>query len=691
MFIQTKIGMRKFLFFIGFFIMAVCHDSFCEDGYNLWLNYKPVNDRKLMAEYATYFANVEIASNPFEQQIRDELNIAADKILGIKVRYPKKFTDEDGLIFAIDEGLDFLTDEGYQIRTKLENGRRIIYIRSASGKGLLYATFELIRLMQCSVSFEKIDITEFPRHKLRILNHWDNLNNTIERGYAGRTVWDWDKLPEIAQRYIDYARANASIGINAVVLNNVNADPRVLRSDYLQKVTALADVFRKYNIKIFLSANFAAPIRPSATPNQMKKWGGIGVLDTADPLDKNVIKWWNEKVKEIYSLIPDFGGFVVKADSEGMPGPQDYGRSHSDGANMLAKALKPYNSVVMWRSFVYNATTDSDRVKRSYKEFLPLDGQFESNVILQVKNGPLDFQPREPVHPLFGAMSKTNMMAELQITQEYLGHSTYLVYLLDMWREFFNFDTYCKGQGSTIAKLSTGEIYPYNTTAIAGVANTGSDQNWCGHHFAQANWYAFGRLAWNPQCDDNRVTDEWIAMTWNCDRETHKIIKDMMLPAWESFVRSQTPYALGVTCYSSDHFSPDFPGRSGRFWTVSAKAIGSDRTIRGTDYVSQYFEPNRSMYDNINTCPENVLLFFHLVDWSHKMKSGKSLKEEFFDGLMSNIRLTERNIVLWNSLKGKIDDRRRKEVLEKLQAQKKASLEYYRNGFDFLNGIINKK
>ena len=678
--------MKKNNCFLILLFTVISNYGLCDTGYELWLNYKTVNDPQLKSEYTDYLANVSLATNPFEQQIKDELNVVALKMLNIKVNYEKERLTKNGLIFVIDEGLDFLTDEGYTIKSASENGLRIIVVRSASGKGLFYATFELIRLMQCGISFEGVDRTESPKHRLRILNHWDDLNGEIERGYAGLSLWNWDNLPNLEQRYNDYARANASIGINAVVLNNMNADPRILQAGYLEKVTALANILRKYNIQTFLSANFAAPMKPSSTPNQKKRWGGIGELDTADPLDKNVITWWEEKVKEIYRLIPDFGGFLIKANSEGMPGPQDYGRSHCEGANMLAKALKPYNGIVMWRAFVYNYSVEPDRVKSAYKEFKPLDGQFDDNVIIQVKNGPLDFQPREPAHPLFGAMTKTNMMAELQITQEYIGQSTYLVYLLDMWREFFDFDTYCKGPGSTISKLSTGDLG--NISAIAGVANTGNEQNWCGHHFAQANWYAFGRLAWNPQYDSDLITDEWITMTWNCDQTTHSIIKEMMLPTWESFNKSQTPFSLGLTCSTRDHFEPDFPQRANRFWNVNGQAIGNDRTTNGSDFVSQYFEPNKSMYNNIESCPENVLLFFHQVDWNHKMKSGKTLKEEVFGGLNSNIRLTELNMERWISIKDKIDSQRWQDVSERLEAQKKASQNYFRNGFDFFNVIL---
>lgn len=681
--------MKRVVSLMIFMMLAV--SAWCDSGYELWLNYKQEKNPSLKSQYAFYLSNVEICPNRFEKEIAGELELAATKITDSKVIYSKKLsgkTGGKGIIYCIDEKLGFLGKEGYKIQRSIHRGRRVLFIRSSSDEGLLYATYELIRHMQCSKSLDEIEVTESPRHTIRLLNHWDDLTGEIERGYAGTTLWNWTELPQIEQRYVDYARANASIGINGIVLNNVNTDPRILRSDYLKKIAALAEVLRRYNIKTYLSVNFASPMKPSATPEKWKKWGGIGGLDTADPMDKEVIKWWADKTAEIYALIPDFGGYLVKANSEGMPGPQDYGRSHADGANMLARILKPFNGILMWRTFVYNADADPDRAKRPYKEFVELDGRFDDNVILQAKNGPLDFQPLEPVQPIFGAMPQTNVMAELQITQEYLGHSTYLVYLLPMWRHFFDFDTYCSGEGSSVAKLSTGEIYPGRISAIAGVANTGNDENWCGHHFAQANWFAFGRLAWNPDYDDNVITEQWIKMTWNCGDQTLATIKEIMTPTWESFVKSQTPYALGMTCSAKDHFAPDFPKRANKSWKVTTKAIGNERTSHGSDYVSQYFKPNRTMFDKIETCPEEMLLFFHLVDWNHKMKSGKTLREEFFEGLRSNIELSRRNIALWQSLKEQLDERRFDEVLSKLEKQLEASEEYYDNGFRFFSEII---
>lgn len=486
-----------------------------DTGYELWLNYKPCSNSRLKQSVS----QIRLAGSRYDDVIREELARALKALLTIT---PDFVQDEEAGIqmsFCKDKRLG---KEGYIIRS----GKKRITLQAYSDAGFLYGTFHLIRLIQCGDPFEQLNIREIPALEFRQLNHWDDLNGYIERGYVGKSLWKWEELPgKVDMRYTDYARANASIGINGVVLNNVNADPRILRKDYLKKVAALADVFRKYNIRVYLTANFAAPLKPSATPDVMKRWGGVGDLETADPRDSCVQAWWKEKVDEIYELIPDFGGFLVKANSEGMPGPQDYHCTHAEGANVLARALKPHGGIVMWRTFVYNPEIDKDRIKRSYKEFLPLDGKFEDNVVLQTKNGALDFQPSEPAQPLFGSMKYTSLMPELQITQEYLGHSTYLVYLLPMWREFLDFDTYSEGRGSTVKSIITGKMVSCPFRAMAGVANTGDSYNWTGHHFAQANWFAFGRLAWNPDAETGKITSEWIKSTWNCDERTLKVIE----------------------------------------------------------------------------------------------------------------------------------------------------------------------
>ncbi len=697
----NKLNFLKQVLFVSVFLI-VTNLSVADSGYELWMNYKPVKEDTLKSHYAAYCSEIVLSKNKYSDAIKNELDRSLKFMLSQKANYTGKISRsgieiKTGAGYGISkQELEDLTGEGYKIRQVEDKGRKWIVIMSSSDEGLLYGTFHLIRLMQCGQKLDGIDISESPKIKNRMLNHWDNLDGYIERGYGGGSLWNWSELPEkISDRYIDYARANASIGINGTVIHNVNADPRVLRKDYLEKVAALANVFRKYNIKMYLSVNFGAPLKPSATPDVFKRWGGVGNLDTADPLDPAVIDWWKRKVDEIYSLIPDFGGFLVKANCEGMPGPQTYGRTHVDGANMLAKALKPHNGIVMWRTFVYDdfLSADPDRAKRPYKEFVPLDNLFDENVVLQVKNGPLDFQPREPVLPLFGAMKRTSVVPELQITQEYLGHSNFLVYLFPMWKDFFDFDTYCKGPGSTVGKLTEGKLYPYRYSAIAGVANTGGDTNWTGHHFAQANWYAFGRLAWNHTLEIDPVTEEWIKMTWNCDARTMNVIKKIMYPTWESCVASTTPYAIGMTCDRA-HYGPAFQQRSNNSydgWTVNETGLGTNRTTSGTDFVSQYFPPNRDMYNNINTCPEKVLLYFHFVPWNHKMRSGKTFQEELFEGLYKGMDQVQRNTLLWTALRGSVDRQRHEEVMKRLKIEKIDAEVYYNDAYTFFSKYTGAK
>ncbi len=442
---------------------------------------------------------------------------------------------------------------------------------------------------------DHLDVVSTPRIEYRLLDHWDNLDGSIERGYGGRSLWKWDELPaKIDDRYRDYARANASIGINGAVLNNVNANPVILTPAYLKKVAALADVFRPYGIRVFLSVNFSSPISGHFEQEGNRK-GGIGDLPTADPQDPDVRLWWKNKVKEVYAMIPDFGGFLVKANSEGMPGPQDYGRTHAEGANMLAEALEPFHGVVMWRAFMYNADVDPDRVKRAALEFLPLDGLFRPNVFVQAKNGPLDFQPREPVQPLFGSMARTPMMLELQITQEYLGHSTHLVYLAPMWKEYFQFDLFAKGPGSTLERIIDGSLRNPRMTGIAGVANTGDDRNWCGHFFAQANWFAFGRLAWDQSISAEQIADEWIRMSLSNDAGTVATVSSIMMGSREACVNYMTPLGLHHIMEVDFHYGPGPQLDTGRvdwrstyYHRADSVGLGFDRSSTGSNAVGQY-------------------------------------------------------------------------------------------------------
>jgi alpha-glucuronidase len=462
------------------------------------------------------------------------------------------------------------------------------------------------------------------------------------------------------------------------VLNSVNANPVILGPEYLKKVAALADVFRPYGIRVYLSVNFSSPVSANFEINGNRK-AGIGSLNTSDPMDPQVRQWWKDKAKEIYELIPDFGGFLVKANSEGMPGPQDYGRTHADGANMLAEALQPYGGVVMWRAFVYVPQTDPDRAKRAYKEFVPLDGKFNQNVFVQSKNGPIDFQPREPVAPIFGAMPKTLMMLELQITQEYLGHSKHLVYLAPMWKEYLDFDLETKGAGSTLAKVIDGSLYDYSMTGIAGVSNIGSDRNWCGHIFAQANWYAFGRLSWDHSLTAEQIADEWIKSTLTSNPEAVETIKSMMMGSWEACVNYMTPLGLHHIMQAGFHYGPgpqvdNMPRpdwNSVYYHRADANGLGFDRSCTGSNAVSQYSTGVCEKFNDINTCPEKYLLWFHHVPWDYRMKSGKTLWDELCCRYNLGTEYVDKMINKWQTTKLYVDPQTFSQVSEKLQIQKK--------------------
>lgn len=572
-------------------------------------------------------------------------------------------------------------------------------IQANTDLGILYGAFEILRHQQTGEPIKE----EFfnPSYERRLLNHWDNLDGTIERGYAGLSIF-WRKgkdslvvTKEDKKLWEEYARANASIGINGSVLNNVNASPYMLTSEIINKVKEIAEVLRPYGIKVYLSVKFSSPSQ-------------IGGLKTSDPLDPDVIKWWNAKVKEIYKAIPDFGGFLIKANSEGQPGPQDFGRTHADGANMIADALKPFRGIVMWRAFVYQAA-GGDRAKQAYSEFLPLDGQFHDNVIIQVKNGPVDFQPREPFSPLFGAMKRTSVMPELQITQEYLGQSTHLVFLATMWEEFLKSDTYQQGKGSTVASCTDGSIYSQNYTAIAGVSNIGLDANWCGHHFAQANWYAFGRLAWDNSLSSEQIADEWIKLTFSQTYENAARIKEPLLADWdlnflnpvkqmmldsrEAAVNYMMPLGLHHIFAPEDHYGPGpWWGPKGvrKDWTppyyhqADTNGIGFDRTQSGSNAVSQYHEPLNSMFNNLKTCPEIFLLWFHHLPWNYQTKSGKTLWYELCSHYDKGLQQVRQFQKIWDQIQPYIDKERFIEVQSKLRDQslnaqvwKDACLQYF--------------
>ena len=548
--------------------------------------------------------------------------------------------------------------------------------------GILYGVYELLRRQQTS---EPINNQIFnPSYEVRILNHWDNLNGTVERGYAGNSIF-WRKEDPFTvtgndkKLWQEYARANASIGINASVLDNVNASPLILSEDYLNRAKEIANVLRPYGIKVYLAVNFASP-------------STLGKLKTADPLDKEVIAWWKNKVKEIYNLIPDFGGFLVKASSEGQPGPQNYGRTHADGANMMADALKPYGGIVMWRAFVYSSNNE-DRAKQAYDEFMPLDGKFSDNVIIQVKNGPIDFQPREPFSPLFGAMKKTSVMPEFQVTMEYLGHANYLVFLSTMWEECLKSDTYQQGKGSTVARCTDGSIYPQKHTAIAGVSNVGLDTNWNGHQFNQANWYAFGRLAWDNTLNSEQIADEWIKLTFYNDSSEKSgdknyasewnqnflaPVKKMMMESREAAVNFMTPLGLHHIMSARGHYGPGpwwAPKGMRPEWTppyyhhAGTDGIGFDRTTKGSDAVSQYHEPLASEFNNVAACPEKLLLWFHHLPWDYKMKNGRTLWDDLCYHYEEGVNQVREFQKVWDKAGPYVDSTRFMEVQRKLRIQ----------------------
>ncbi len=622
---------------LAFLLLALtfCITTRAEDGSQLWLRY----------------------------QVQDKANITGQESLAANEL--KKYYNGNAVKLVIDASLP---DEGYQI--SIANSGATITAKDE--RGLLYGAYALLRSQKYQSAIRP-NVVEKPFFKYRILNHWDNLDGSIERGYAGKSIF-WNEIledsakplsPVDTQLLTEYARANASLGINGTVINNVNASPKVLSLPYIKKVEEIASILRPYGIKIYLSINFASPM-------------ALGKLKTADPLDKRVQAWWKAKAKEIYQIIPDFGGFLVKANSEGQPGPGDYHRTHAQGANMLADAVAPYGGIIMWRSFVYGANhKGEDRVKQAVSEFVNDDGKFRPNVILQSKNGPLDFQPREPYAPIFDNMKKTPQMVELQITQEYLGQSRHLVYLSPMWREFFSF------------------VAPEKLIGIAGVANIGLDKNWCGHHFSQANWYAFGRLAWDPTLKSEDIAEEWLAQTF--DLKDNRTIKSMMLRSREACVDYMMPLGLHHIFKFDHHYGPEPDGFKAEYpieWCpvyyhqADSAGIGFNRTHTGTDATSQYREPYCSMYDDITTCPERYLLWFHHVPWTYRLKNGCTLWEEIQNRYERGTKEVEDFCNIWKEAKPQIDEQRWKEVDERMQHQLENAREWQRVCVDYFGTFV---
>jgi alpha-glucuronidase len=624
----------KFLPLLALAAIATASAAHAEDGYDLWLRYRPV-EKQVQAQYRAAATEIVSTSHSATAQVTaEELKRGLSGLLAKPVATGDAVHANGAVVFgtpsnskliaALKLPLEKLGPEGYLIRSVADHGHKITVIAGNSDIGAMYGAFEYLKLIETRQPVAQLDIASAPKVKLRMLNHWDNLDASVERGFAGGTIFNWWTLPEhVSPRLTDYARANASIGINGTVVINVNASAIVLTRDYIAKVAAIADVLRPYGIKVYLVARFSSPIE-------------IGRLNSADPLDPQVRAWWKNKVDEIYHAIPDFGGFLIKANSEGQPGPQDYGRNHADGANMFAEALAPHGGVVIWRAFVYSHEVPDDRIKQAYTEFKPLDGKFAPNVILQVKNGALDFQPREPFSALFGATPATNTGLELQITKEYLGFNTHLVYLGSMWQEALQSDTYAKGKGSTVAKVIDGDLFGSKWTLMAGVSNIGADRNWCGSIFDQANWYAFGRLAWDPDASAKDIAADWVKMTFNANSAFDQPVVAMMMKSREVTVDYMTPLGLAHQMGTSGHYGPgpwiDDAGRPD--WNPTTyngakkDGIGFDRTPAGSNAVAQYFPEVAAKFSTLSTTPENLLLWFHHVPWDYRVASGRTIWDE---------------------------------------------------------------
>ncbi|WP_454758904.1 alpha-glucuronidase family glycosyl hydrolase [Caulobacter segnis] len=644
-------------------LVLVGSAAHAEDGYDLWLRYTPV-EAAAKAPYAARAAAIApVVNSPTLKVAHAELERGLTGLVGKPASAAAG--SRDGVIQLTVAPQQGLADEGYRIRTTAVNGKKTTVIAASKDIGVLYGVFRYLELIQTRQPVETLDIASAPKVQLRMLNHWDNLNRTVERGYSGQSIFDWWRLPgHVDPRMVDYARANASIGINGTVLNNVNAKADSLTPAYIAKAAALADTFRPYGIRVYLSARWSAPVE-------------LGGLKTADPLDPAVAAFWKKKADEIYKAIPDFGGFLVKANSEGQPGPQDYGRTHVDGANMLADAVGS-RGVVIWRAFVYSHEQPDDRAKQGYNEFKPFDGQFRDNVVIQVKNGAIDFQPREPFHPLFGAMPKSNLGMEFQVTKEYLGFSTHLVYLGPMYEETLRADTMAKGKGSTVAKVVDGQLDGRKLTVMAGVANIGSDRNWSGSQFDQANWYVFGRLAWDPEASTKDIAADWAKMTFSNDPRFVKPVVDMMMGSREATVDYMTPLGLHHQMGRSHHYGPGpwVTGGERADWTsvyyakAGADGVGFDRTPTGSNATAQYAPAVGACFADLKCVDEKDLLWFHHLSWDYRLKSGDTL----WDGLVKRYGVGVKYVggmeTTWAGVAPYVDPQRHAEVADYLKIQR---------------------
>ncbi|MFI7386203.1 alpha-glucuronidase family glycosyl hydrolase [Streptomyces sp. NPDC049813] len=643
-----------------------------EDGYELWLRYRQVDDPDLLRSYrAALRPLVWQGGGPLQKSAVDELARGLTGLLGTRVEPRGTAPAGPALVVGTAESsplvrslvpaseLAALGAEGYVVRRVTKGGGSRVVVAARTDRGVLYGAFHLLRLVQTRQPLDHVDRTERPAAPLRVADHWDNIDGSIERGYAGLSFFDWEKLPALDDRYTDYARVLASLGINGAVINNVNTPATYLEEPFLTKLAALAGVLRRYGVTLYVTANFAAPI-------------DLGGLDTADPFDAAVRTWWTRKADEIYARIADFGGFLVKANSEGRPGPLDYGRTHADGANLLADALRPHGGIVMWRAFVHD--TDAAWDRQGFLDFTPLDGAFADNVVLQIKNGPIDFQVREPAHPLFGSLPRTNSMIELQVTQEYTGHATHLCYLVPQWKEVLAFDTGKPGPGSTVAAVVTGEAYPYTHHGFAGVMNLGDARNWTGSHLAAANTHGYGRLAWDPGLSAAELAEEWTRMTFGNDRHVVATVTDLLLDSWHTYEDYTSPLGTGYLTHPPDgsvtgHFDPS-PTTTTQFHRSDRAGIGYDRTAAtGDGYTALYAPPVRDAYESLEDCPEELLLFLHHVPYTHRLDSGKTVIQHIYDTHFDGVARVAETVAAWDGLRRRIDRRRLAEEHARLRDQ----------------------
>ncbi len=660
-----------------------------EVGYDAWLRYRSIEPGERQAELNRFGGIVvEGTDEAAAHTAAQELSRGLSQMLGREISIIESAGDTPcfvlGLlghspildaVFSEEKAALKLGREGYALRHEPGSGR--IAIGAESTSGLLYGVFDLLRRLGSGQSLQGLNISERPVNGLRMLNHWDNMDGSIERGYAGSSIFYEDnQFTKNLERITDYARLLASTGINAISINNVNVhriETGLITKAFLPDVSKVAEIFRNYGIKLFLSINYAAPLE-------------IGGLSTADPLDPEVAAWWRERADEIYQAIPDFGGFLVKADSENRPGPFTYGRDHADGANMLAEALEPYGGLVIWRCFVYNCKQDwrdrkTDRARAAYDHFVPLDGRFKENVILQVKNGPIDFQVREPVSPLLGAMPATNQMIEFQITQEYTGQQRHVCYLVPQWKEVLDFDTHLKGEGSTVKRIVDGTLHGSRYSGFAAVSNIGDDANWTGHLLAQANLYGYGRLAWNPDLSSEAIAEEWIRLVFGSDERVIQVILRILMDSWSIYESYTAPLGIGFMVNPNHHYGPNVDGYEYSMWGTyhfaDCHGIGVDRTkATGTGYTSQYVEPNQSLYETLETCPDELLLFFHHVPYTHVLQSGKTVIQHIYDTHFEGVERAEKLVELWAGLSGLIEEPLHQQVAKRLAEQAEHAKEW---------------